>query len=287
MDQSVAICHIILYTLFIKYIIMYIRINFGYIMLSTNYKKALYECFCSMKQSNSNHDLGIGNGKNINIVKLSNAVIIRNGTNDNIAYRFKDNDTIHYMNGRVMVLEEIPMHFFAVRLLSKPLDDFNYDDTDVVYDKVLVHLDHHAMFFVNANIVDINFNRPEFINIGSNDNYLFKHQIDKVILENYKIVQNGSSLQFILYHPNKVDIIHSYTNYFSCYDESTKTVYTNSVDRLLQSIKSAINYVEKHADRDAIQKNKFLRKFAITAFNDQLVTMSNYEIEAVIEKLKG
>lgn len=49
-------------------------------MLTNEKKNALYECYLSMRQSNSNAVLNCGNGKNVSVAEYNGIYIIRNGT---------------------------------------------------------------------------------------------------------------------------------------------------------------------------------------------------------------
>ena len=56
------------------------QIYFEVYMLTNEKKNALYECYLSMRQSNSNAVLNCGNGKNVSVAEYNGIYIIRNGT---------------------------------------------------------------------------------------------------------------------------------------------------------------------------------------------------------------
>ena len=94
-------------------------------MLTNEKKNALYECYLSMRQSNSNAVLNCGNGKNVSVAEYNGIYIIRNGTKDPIAYKCGDSPLI-YMNAKTIIIEEKPTKFYAIRLLpSSDVKDFD------------------------------------------------------------------------------------------------------------------------------------------------------------------
>lgn len=252
-------------------------------MLTNEKKNALYECYLSMRQSNSNAVLNCGNGKNVSVAEYNGIYIIRNGTKDPIAYKCGDSPLI-YMNAKTIIIEEKPTKFYAIRLLpSSDVKDFDITNKIVHYSCEYVDIT-STIAIINQNIVDKYFYMPIYEN--TDNDFLYKGIITDYILNHFNVTQNVSYVKLSYKHElNYLSTSQHYNIHYAKYQEDTHTIYTNNIVRFLEVINSTKLYIEKHLDKNAINEAAKLRAKVIRDLGLKMNDMPNDELLKLRDKI--
>ena len=264
-------------------------------MTDEQLNNAYFECYTEMKQRHSNDELGIGNGKNISIAKLpNNKFIIRNGRKDIISYKMPNDDIYYVMGSKHIITNELPEKFFIHELVpSRPLspgyelhDDYKNGDQEALeIEHTLTKLPEDQIAYIKSEFIDKHFIHDSYQNL-INNGYLYKLEIDEKLAKHIVYTESTRQLRFEFYAANG-EYIQSYNAHYCHYSPEHPTViFTNSIVRLLNSSAAALNYIERYVDKQSIVHRSMIQSNAKSVFTSALSSMTNEQINALIDQLK-